>query len=98
MYASVTSAKVQPGKMDEFLKIYQESVKPTVMGFPGIKNLYVLTNAETETGMAVAIYETEADAERSQNSGDYQKVIGMVASTLILESLKREGYEVSIAG
>jgi heme-degrading monooxygenase HmoA len=96
MYASVSSGQVQPGKLDEYLSIYRESVKPVIEGFPGIKNLYVLTDAEKGKGMVIVIYETVADAERTQTSGDYQKVIGMLSSTLVLESVVREGYEVSI--
>jgi heme-degrading monooxygenase HmoA len=96
MYASVSSGQVQPGKLDKYLSIYRESVKPVIEGFPGIKNLYVLTDAEKGKGMVIVIYETVADAERTQASGDYQKVIGMLSSTLVLESVVREGYEVSI--
>ena len=96
MYASVSTGQVQPGKMDEFLSIYRESVKPLIEGFPGVKNLYVLTNAEKDKGMTIALYETEADAERTQTSGDFQKAMGMLSSTLVLESVVREGYEVSI--
>ena len=96
MYASVTSGQVQPGKFEEYLSIYRESVKPVIDGFSGINNLYVLTDAEKGKGMVIVIYETEADAERTQTSGDYQKVIGMLSSTLVLESVVREGYEVSI--
>ncbi|MCE7981150.1 MAG: hypothetical protein DYG89_08165 [Caldilinea sp. CFX5] len=96
MYASVTSAKVQPGKLDEFLATYRASVLPIVKGFPGLTHLYVLTNANTNEGMSIAFYTTATDAERTQANGDFQKALGMVASTLVIASIERKGYEICI--
>ena len=96
MYASVTAGEIQPGKMDEYLSIYRGSVMPVISELPGVKHLFVLTDAETNKGMTVAIYETKDDAERTQNSGDYQKIIGMMIGTIVPESISRKGYEVSI--
>lgn len=96
MYASVTSAKLQPGKVDEFLATYRESVLPIVKAFPGLTHLYVLTDANTNQGMTIAFYATAADAERTQANGDFQKAIGLVAGTLVLESIERKGYEIGL--
>ena len=96
MYASIVTASVQPGKMDEFLTTWMESVKPMVEDFPGFKNIYVLTDAETNKGITIALYETKADAERTQTSGDFREAVEKLSSTLILGSIVREGYEVSI--
>lgn len=41
MYASIVTGSVQPGKMNEFLTTWLESVKPMVEEFPGFKNIYV---------------------------------------------------------
>ena len=98
MYASVSIATVQSGKLDEFLSTWKESVLPLVKSFPGFKNIYVLTNKESNKGIIMAIYETKEDAERTQSSGDYQKAVGMVAGTIVTELVVREGYEVSIQG
>jgi len=96
MYASVTTASVQPGKMEEHINTWRESVKPLVESFPGFKNIYALTNPETNRGMTIAFYETKADAERTQSSGDYKKAVEMMAGTIVMGSIVREGYEVSI--
>ncbi len=97
MYASITSAKFQPGKLDEFLATYRESVLPIVTEFPGLIKLYVLTDANTNQGMTIAFYATATDAERTQANGNFQKAIGMVASTLLVESIERKGYEICLA-
>jgi len=96
MYASVTSAQLQSGKLDEFLTVYRESVLPLVKDFPGLKHLYVLTDASTNQGMTIALYATAADAERIQANGEFQKAVGILASMLVIESIERNGYEVSI--
>lgn len=96
MYASVATGEVQPGKMEEFLSKWRESVKPMVEGFSGLETLYVLSNAETNKVITIALYETKADAERTQTSGDYKEAVSKLASTVVLESLVREAYEVSI--
>lgn len=97
MYASVTSAKLQPGKLDEFLATYRASVLPIVKDFPGLTHLYVLTDANTNQGMSIAFYETETDAERTQANGDFQKAIDILASTMVIASIERKGYEIGIA-
>ena len=96
MYASVTSAKLLPGKLDEFLATYQKSVIPIAKEVPGLEHLYILTDANSNKGMSVALYETKADAERTQASGDYQKAIGLLMSTMDMGTLQREEYEVNI--
>ena len=94
MYASVSTAEVLPGKEDEFVNTWRDSVKPLVEKFPGYKNIYVLTNKKLHKCMSIAIYETEADAERTQSSGDYRKVVEILASTIDMKSVVREGYDV----
>jgi heme-degrading monooxygenase HmoA len=96
MYASVTTGRCQPGKVNEWVERWRESVKPMVEGFPGVRNVYVLTNPDKDTGMTIALYETEADAERTQTSGDFQEAVAALADLMVLESIVREGYEVNI--
>jgi len=96
MYASVTIGDCQPGKMDEFIATWRDSVKPVVKTYPGFKNIFLLTNTELNKGVTIAFYETKADAERTQSSGDFQKVVEILASTLAMETVVREGYEVSV--
>ena len=55
MHANVTSGEIQPGKMDEFIKIYDESVKPIVEKIPGLQNLYVLTDQGNSKAMIIAL-------------------------------------------
>jgi quinol monooxygenase YgiN len=96
MHANVTSGKVLSGKMDEFIKIYDESVKPVVEKIPGLQNLYVLTDAQSNKGLIIAVYKNQEDAQNANQDGHYQAAIGKLASTLVLESITRNSYSVSI--
>ncbi len=96
MYASVTTGQIQPDKLDEFLAILQESIVSQIKDLPGLKNFSVLTDEKINKFMITATYETEADAERTQTSGDGPKIFGGIISLVVPESATREGYEVSI--
>jgi len=58
MYASVTSAQVQPGKIDELLQHWRDSLAPAVKGLKGVQAAYVLTDRETGKGMTLVLYDT----------------------------------------
>jgi len=96
MHANVTSGEIQPGKVDDFITTYRNSVKPVVEAIPGLKNLYVLTDQDTSKGMIVAIYGTKEEAENAQQDGHFQEALGKLASTLVLKSVSRGSYDVSI--
>ena len=96
MYANVTSGEVLPGKIDEFIKIYYESVKPIVEKIAGLENLYVLTDESNSKGLIIAVYGNKEDAENANADGHVQAAVGKLASTLVLESIARGTYEVSI--
>ena len=96
MHANVTSCEIQPDKMDEFIKIYDESVKPIVEKIPGLQNLYVLTDQGNSKAMIIALYVSQVEAENASTDGHVQAALGKLASTLILESIARGSYAVCI--
>jgi hypothetical protein len=96
MHANVTSGEIQSDKMDEFIKIYNESVKPIVEKIPGLQNLYVLTDSVNSKAMIIAHYGSQIEAENASADGHVQAAMGKLVSTLVLESIVRGSYEVSI--
>ena len=95
MYASVTSGTVQPGKMSEFLTTYHEEIVP---GIPelSIKHHYLLTDAETNKVIAISVYETKAEAKDLQESGEFGKLLSLLADSIAADSITRELYEISV--
>lgn len=96
MYASVTTGKIQAGKMDEFINFWRNSIKPFAQTFPGFVDVYVLTNQAAYEAITVALYQTEADATATQTNGKFQEIVAMAAHLVVVESLVRKGYDVSI--
>ncbi len=95
MHANVTSGEIKSGQINNFLIIYEESVKPVVEAIPGLKNLYVLTN-ENSKAMVIAIYASKEDAENADQDGHAQEAYSKLAGTLVIESFSRDSYAVSI--
>ena len=95
MYARVATAQVQPGKMDEFLRIYKETQRSINEQTKGFQSARILTDSNTGKGIAVTIWETESDARASVNESTLQDVTrrfeGVMAGAITMEI-----YEVSI--
>lgn len=66
------------------------------MDIPGLLNLYVLTNKDKFNGLIAAIYESKADAANAEKDGHFQQAVAELASTLVIESISRNSYAVSI--
>ena len=96
MHANVTSGEIQAGQINDFINIYQDSVKPVVEAIPGLKNLYVLTDHDSSKAMIIAFYGSKEEAENAQQDGHFQQALGRLASTLVVESVSRNSYTVSI--
>jgi heme-degrading monooxygenase HmoA len=97
MYARVTFATVQAGKVDEVIKVMRDSVLPTLKKQKGFKNMFALMNRSTNKGMVIGIWNTEADMTAGESSGLYREQVGKVVS-LIAGSPTMEHYEVSVKG
>lgn len=91
MYARVTTAQVQPGKMDELVRILL--VLPAARQQKGYAGGLVLTNPGTGKAEIIALWETEADMAAGEVSGYYREQVAKVVPTLAGPPA-REGYEV----
>jgi heme-degrading monooxygenase HmoA len=96
MYASISEAQVKPGQIDECLRIWNESIRPELAALPGYIVAYVLVDRTSHEVMTVALYETEADAERTQSSGRYRELVAHLVPVMVPGSLERKGFEVGI--
>ncbi len=54
MYARVTFATAQPGKVDEVTKVMRDSVLPALKKQKGFKGLSFLTNRNTKRALLLA--------------------------------------------
>lgn len=94
MYAQMVRIQIQPGKIDEAIRIFKESVVPAVSGQPGFKNVYLLVDRESNKGVGFSLWETEADVAAVASSGFYQEQVGKFAAVFAAPP-EREVYEVA---
>ncbi len=93
MYARVTTVQYQPGKADEATQIFRESIVPAAKQQPGFKDIIGLIDRSTGKGMAIALWETEADMKAGATSGFLQTQLNKIASLLAAAPVI-ETYEV----
>jgi len=95
MYARVTISKIKPGKFDEAIAIYRDSVVPAAKQQKGCKGLFDLGDRATGKGMSIVLWDTEADMKASEASGFYQQQVGKFKD-LFAEPPVLEHYEVVV--
>ena len=96
MYARVTLAQLQPGKVDELLQFLRENVVPAAQAQQGFKGLLLLTDENTNKGIAIALWETEAEMEAGEaNDGYYTVQLARGAHFFAVPPV-RETYQVNI--
>ena len=69
MYARIATTQIQPGKMEEFIKIFAEVQRPILEQEQGFQSVRLLTDRSTNNTVAVGIWATESDAKVSLATG-----------------------------
>ena len=95
MYARVTTVQIQPGKIDDAIRIYQDSVVPAVKQQAGFRSTMLITDRASGKGMAITDWATEADLQANEASGYYQEQLAKFAPILAAAPV-REVYEVTV--
>jgi heme-degrading monooxygenase HmoA len=83
MFARVTTLQVQPGKMDDGIRVYA-SLAPQLQSVKGFISTQLLIDRTANTALVVTLYETLADIE--------------AGATLFQQSLANSGAEALLAG
>jgi heme-degrading monooxygenase HmoA len=97
MYARVTFATAEPGKISETIKVMRDSILPAAKKQKGFKGLFFLTNRDTGKGMVIVMWNTEADMTAGESSTYYKDQVAKVAP-LLSGAPTLEHYEVSVKG
>ena len=75
MWARIATGKVQPGKMGDFVRIYNEIQRPLMAQTNGFRSARLLTNSTASTAIAVSIYENESDARALESGRNVEDVL-----------------------
>ena len=76
MFARLTTTQVQADKIDEVLKIMEESVIPAAKSQEGFRGLYSLADRKTGKGVTISLWDSEEAAIANEQSGYYQEQVG----------------------
>jgi len=95
MFSRVMTGLVKPGKMDELVNIYRDSVAPAAKEQKGFKNAILLTDPDTGKYISISVWETEADMKAGEASGYLQEQVAKAGPTLAGPPV-REAFEVSV--
>ena len=93
MYARVTSAQIQPAKMEEAIQITKESIIPAIRQQQGLISFTDLLDRSTGKVMVFTLFETEADMQAGMSSGFVQQQLAKLAP-LFAGTPVSEFYEV----
>ena len=95
MHARVVTVQIQPGKIDEAIGIYGDSVVPAAKQQQGFKGALLLTDPDMGKGISVTLWEAEADMTAGEASGYYQQQIAKFGAVFGAPPVQ-EHYEVSV--
>ncbi len=93
MHSQVVRAQVQPGKVDEAVAIFRDSVAPAAQQQKGFKNTYFLVDRSANKIMGFSLWESGADIAALAESGFYQEQVAKFAA-VFAGPPEREVYEV----
>jgi heme-degrading monooxygenase HmoA len=96
MYARVITAQNQPGKVDEAVQMYRESMLPEARQQPGFKGALMLVDRSTGKGISITLWQTEADAQASGAGSAYLQTQIAKAASLLAAAPIIETYEVAV--
>ncbi len=95
MFARLTIAQMKMDKLDEAIKIYEESVIPAAKSQKGYRGAYLLTDRKTGKGVSISLWDSEEDAIANEQSGYYQEQLSKFKDCFAAPPV-HEGYEVSL--
>ena len=95
MFARFTIVQGNPDKVDEIIKIYEDSVVPGSKSQKGFCGIYLFTDRKTGKGYSISLWDSEEDAVANEQSGYYKEQVGKFAEHFSAPPVQ-EGYEVSV--
>ena len=97
MYARLTTVMLRSDKLQEGIDLYASSVVPAARAQAGNQGAWLLVDRSTGKGIAVSLWDSEADMLAGEGSGYYQDQLAKFGP-LMAAAPAREAYEVAVQG
>lgn len=94
MFARTLAVQIQPGRLDEAISVFADSVIPAAQQQSGFISVMLLTDPATSSGLIVGLWETEADIAANEANGFFQEQLAKFGSLFAAPPV-RIVYEVS---
>jgi heme-degrading monooxygenase HmoA len=95
MYARKITIKVTPEKINEVIRLYEESVVPESKHQEGYRGMYVLSDKEVGKLVSLTFWDCCEYAAANEESGYYQRQIEKFRAYFIEPPVK-EGFDVDL--
>ena len=95
MYVRMTFFKLRQGGMQELRDLYNKEVVSAHKSHKGIRFVHLLESLENkDEGISITAWDTKADVEAYEKSGDYEKLVAKFKHMYAEEPLLKS-YEVT---
>ena len=71
MHVRAATLQIQPGKMQEFIDLFKETMAPVVKAQKGFQGQYLMTDASSDKALAISLWESKADMLATESSSGY---------------------------
>ena len=95
MFARFTKVQVNVDKIDETIKLYEDSVVPSAKSQKGFRGITLFTDRKTGNGYSISLWDSEEDAIAKEQTGYYKEQVGKFAEYMTAPPVQ-EGYEVVV--
>ena len=95
MHARAATFQIQSGKTQEAIDIFNNSVVPAQKAQKGYQGSHLMTDASSGKGLAISVWETEADMLAGESSGGYYEQQIAKFGSLLAGAPTLEHYELS---
>ena len=80
MHARVTTVSVQPDKVAETTRIYNESILPAVKAANGNRGVLLLIDQSSGKALSITLWNSQAEGDTYDSSGTYREQVGKISS------------------
>ena len=80
MYSQVLRVNIQPGKMEEAIAIFKDSVAPAIHGWSGLQIGRLLVDRAGNKIMAISFWDSQADEASLTSSSSYLEQVAKFAA------------------
>ena len=94
MHARVVRVQYKPGLLNDFVSVYRQAAMPALIQEQGFSGILLLSNAQTNAGFIVTLWNSEAALERSELSS--RKAVASMLLPFLTHNPQLEHYEVLV--